>query len=238
MTSVPIPSPAGALSGYLATPPTGQGPWPGVVVLHEAFGLTDDIRRICDRIAAEGYVALAPDLFSWASTPRCLVATFRSLFRERGRAFDDVDAARRLLLERDDTTERTGVVGFCMGGSYALLASVRGFDVSAPSYAHLPKDPERTLAAACPVVASYGRLDLSLRGAAEKLDRALTANGVEHDVVEYPGVGHSFLNRYDSGPLQVLDRLKPLAHDADVAEDAWRRIFAAFETHLRGSRHR
>lgn len=233
MTRVSIPAPEGLLSGYLARPPVGDGPWPGVVVLHEAFGLTTDIKKITDRVASAGYVALAPDLYSWGSTPRCLVATFRAMLRGEGRAFDDIDATRKTLLGRDDTTDKAGVVGFCLGGSFALLTAARGFDVAAPNYGHLPSEPAETLAGACPVVASYGGRDMSLRGAAGKLAEALTDAGVPHDVQEYPGAGHSFMNRHGFGPFGVLERVSGFAYCHDDAEDAWRRIFGYFEAHLR-----
>jgi carboxymethylenebutenolidase len=183
-----FPTPAGELPGYLALPVT-PGPWPGVTVVHEAFGLNDDIRQSADRLAAAGYVALAPDLYGWGSTPRCLQATFRSLLAGRGRAFDDLDGARLALAGRDDCTGRVGVVGFCMGGGFALLAATRGFDASAPCYGVLPKDLDAALAGACPVVASYGGRDRALRGAAGRLDAALDRQGVPHDVVEYPDAG-------------------------------------------------
>ena len=106
-----------------AKPPVGDGPWPGVVVLHEAFGLTDDIREHTGRLAAAGYLAVAPDLFRGRGMRRCIVATFKALRTERGRPFDDIDAVRRMLAERGDCTGKVGVIGFCMGGGFALLAA-------------------------------------------------------------------------------------------------------------------
>jgi carboxymethylenebutenolidase len=118
--------------GHLARP-AGDGPWPGVVVIHEAFGLTDDIREWADRLAGAGYLALAPDLFAWGATVRCLLGAFRSLNAGRGRAFDDIDSARAQLLNDDDCSGSVGIIGFCMGGGFALLAASRGFDVAAPN---------------------------------------------------------------------------------------------------------
>ncbi|WP_245817069.1 dienelactone hydrolase family protein [Geodermatophilus saharensis] len=220
------------LSAHLAVPPVGEGPWPGVVVVHEAFGLTDDVRDHADRLAAAGYLAVAPDLFSAGGARRCLRSTFRALNRGEGPAFGDLEAARRFLADRDDCTGRVGVLGFCLGGGFALVGATRGFDVSAPNYGFLPRDAERVLAGACPVVASYGRRDPALRGAADRLDRVLTDLGVEHDVHEYPDAGHSFLNRHP-GPITALEKVLGGGHHRPSAEDAWGRILRFLDRHLR-----
>lgn len=221
---------AGGIRAHLAVPPVGEGPWPGVVVLHELFGLNDDIRQHADRLAAAGYVALAPALFgSW----RCLLATFRALNAGRGKAFDDIDAARRALAAREDCTGRVGVLGFCMGGGFALACAARGFDAAAPNYAPLPKDVDAALRGACPVVASYGAKDRLLpRGSAAKLEAALERSGVEHDLRIYEDAGHSFLNRHDLGPGGALLRVAGVGYDAPTAEDAWARILRFFSVHL------
>ena len=231
MPDVDLPFPAGMLRGYLAAP-EGEGPWPGAVVVHEAFGLTDDIRRQADRFAAAGYLALAPDLYAWGNTARCLVATMRTLFQGRGRAVDDLRAARAFLAERDDCTGRVGIAGFCMGGGLALLLAPDGFDAAAPNYGHLPRDAE-VLDGACPVVASYGGKDRMLKGAASKLEATLTRFGVEHDVKEYPQATHGFLFPH-TGWLSVTEPLI-VKYDAEAADDAWRRIFNFFDQHVKGS---
>jgi carboxymethylenebutenolidase len=223
------PTPSGDLRGYLASPP-GAGPWPGVVVLHEIFGLTDDIRRQADRFAVHGYLALAPDLYAWGATPRCLLATLRTLSSARGRALDDVNAARTFLAEREACTGKVGVAGFCLGGGLALLVAGDGFDAAAPNYGHLPKDAEQRLATACPIVGSYGGRDRMLKGAAGKLERVLTAADVRHDVKEYPTAKHGFLYPH-TGAVAMAEPLM-VDYDAAAADDAWRRIFAFFAEHL------
>src|SRR3954468_7405746 len=102
-TVVPGASSAAELKAHLAVP-EGDGPWPGVVVLHEAFGLTDDMRAHADRLAGEGYLALAPDLFTAGGALRCLRATFAAMAAGRGDAFGDIEASRMLLAGRDDCT--------------------------------------------------------------------------------------------------------------------------------------
>ena len=235
MPAITIPGGASApeLKAHLAVPPLGDGPWPGVVVLHEAFGLNDDIRQQADRLATAGYLALALDLYSAGGAWRCIQATFRALAAGHGKPFEDIDAARRWLEGHEDCTGRVGVIGFCMGGGFALAAAASGFAASAPNYAHLPKDLDEVLRGACPVVASYGRRDKTLRGTAAQLEQALARAGVEHDVHEYPGAGHSFLNRPDVGPAVALLRVAGIGYHEPSAEDAWRRILRFFGTHLR-----
>jgi carboxymethylenebutenolidase len=223
-----------ALRGVLARP-QGDGPWPGVVMLHEAFGVDDVMRRQAHTLASSGYVVLLPDLFSAGGPRRCLVATFRALVKGQGRAFADIEASRRHLLARPDCSGRVGVIGFCMGGGFALLAATRDFDVSAPNYGVLPRDLDRAMSGACPVVASYGGRDRMLRGAAGKLDQALERAGVPHDVHEYPAAGHSFLNDSEAGPgwMRPLMRVSGAGPEPESARDAWARIEAFFAEHLR-----
>ena len=226
------PVAGGTLRGYLATPDT-PGPWPGVVVLHEIFGLTDDIRRQADRFAERGYLALAPDLYAWGAKPRCLVATLRSLATGAGRALADIQGARRFLAERDDCTGSVGVVGFCLGGGFALLVANDGFAAAAPNYGQPPRRLDRALEGSCPVVASYGGKDRLLRGAAAKIEASLERIGVAHDVKEYPQARHGFLFEH-TGKASITEPLM-VKYDAAAAADAWDRIFTFFDHHLRGT---
>jgi carboxymethylenebutenolidase len=225
------PVPSGTLRGYLAIPST-PGPWPGVVVVHEIFGLTDDIRAQADRFAAAGYLALAPDLFAWASTPRCLMATLKASTVGHGRALDDLEAARDFLAHRDDCSGRVGVIGFCLGGGLAMLLAPKGFAASSVNYGHLPRDPQMRLAGACPVVASYGAKDIQLKGAAAKLDSVLAQLDIERDVKEYPNAKHGFLFPHTSRGSSLSEPWM-VQYDADAADDAWQRIFEFFDRHLR-----
>jgi carboxymethylenebutenolidase len=220
------------IEAYVSRPPVGSCPWPGVVLVHDAFGPTTVMRTHADRLATAGYLALVPDLYSRGGMMRCVKATFASLARGRGQAFDDIDAGRRWLADHEDCTGRVGVIGFCMGGGFALLTANRGFDVSSVNYGSLPEDIDAVLAGACPVVGSYGAKDRTLKGAAARLDAALTARQVPHDVKEYPGAGHSFLDRHNIGPLAVLMRVGGMGYDHSSAEDAWGRILRFFDAHL------
>jgi carboxymethylenebutenolidase len=221
------------LNAYLATP-IGEGPWPGVVVIMDALGLGDDIREQADRLAAAGYLAFAPDLYSGRGL-RCVAATLRASRSGSGPAYADIEAARRWLEHREDCTGRIGVIGFCMGGGFALLSAPRfPFAAASVNYGEVPGEPEERLAGACPVVGSYGARDRALPGRAERLERALTALDVAHDVKEYPDAGHSFLNRFGTGPLLTrLGYVAGVGYHHPSAEDAWRRILLFFDAHLR-----
>jgi carboxymethylenebutenolidase len=232
MPDVKFDAPAGALPGYLAAP-AGPEPRPGVVVIHDAFGLSADLKRICDRLAAAGYLTLAPALYHRGNRVRCVVSTLRALSAGTGVAYDDIVAARDYLAQDARCTGKVGIVGFCMGGGFALQLAPRGvFDAAAPNYGNWPKDPE-ILRQACPTVASYGAKDRMLPGAAAKLEKILTDGGVPHDVKEYPDVAHSFMNDFGTpAPLQFVLGAAGFLYSEPEAEDAWARILAFFGEHL------
>jgi carboxymethylenebutenolidase len=219
------------LKAYLAVP-RGEGPWPGVVVVMDAVGLSDDIRQQAELLAAAGYLAVAPDLYSGRG-PKCVVATLRASRSGSGEAYEDIEAARQWLAARSDCTGRIGIIGFCMGGGFALLSAPRyDFQVASVNYGEVPDHAVERLAGACPVVASYGRRDPSLRGRATKLESALQTLGIEHDVKEYPNAGHSFMNRITGPELNLLLKFVGFNYHHPSAEDSWRRILAFFDAHL------
>src|SRR5438093_888186 len=131
MPDITFRAPHGEVPGYLAVPAEGAGPWPGVVVIHEAFGLNADIRGKADQMAAHGYVALAPDLFERRAWILCVRNAFTQIRAQSGPAFETLDAARSFVAGRADCTGHTGVIGFCMGGGFALLCATRnGFSAA------------------------------------------------------------------------------------------------------------
>jgi carboxymethylenebutenolidase len=201
------------------------------VILHDTLGLTDDIRAVADRYATAGYVAVVPNLYSRGGLIRSAPTVVNQLRTGTGTAFDDIDAARALLLADPNATGRVGIVGFCIGGGLALQAASRGFQACAPYYPYLPGDMS-TMDDACPVVASFGKRDLTLRGAAATLTAALAERDIPHDIHEYPDAGHSFANRLPIAPFDLIGRVIGLAYHHDSSEDAWRRVLSFFALHL------
>jgi len=121
-----------------------------------------------------------------------------------------------------------------MRGHADRLSADDGYEAAAVNYGQLPRHLDETLAAACPIVASYGGRDRSLRGAASRLEAALEKAGVTHDVKEYPAASHAFLNDTEAGPpaLRPLLRVAGIGPEPESAKDAWDRIELFFATHL------
>jgi carboxymethylenebutenolidase len=229
----------GMMPAYLASPAVPP-PWPGVVVIHDFTGMSHDLRAQADWLATEGFLAVAPDLYHWGSRLGCLRTIMRDLGQRRGRSFDDIEAARQWLRDHSECTGRTGVIGFCMGGGYALaLAADRGFDAASVNYGGCPSDAEEWLPDACPIVGSFGGSDRSPLGgrAGRRLDQLLTDFEVPHDVKIYSGVGHGFMNDHDPDDqtllLSFLARISGTKYDEGATRDARRRIIEFFNRYLK-----
>jgi carboxymethylenebutenolidase len=210
------------IQAYYAAP-SDAGPHAGVVVIHEIHGLNQNIREIADRFAREGYAALAVDLFSTGSRPVCMARIMNGMLLRplKNGVVDDLRAALHCLGSRPEVdASRLGAIGFCMGGSYALQLACADDSMKVASlfYGMNPR-PLEAVARACPLVGSYPEKDFTA-SAGRKLDSALDAYGVAHDVKVYAGAHHSFFN--DRGG----------AHDAEAAADSWQRTLTFFQEHL------
>jgi carboxymethylenebutenolidase len=241
MTNLTIPTPRGDLSAYVATP-SRPGPWPGVVVIYDVMGMTHDVRNQAGWLADEGYLAVVPDIFRGRLKIACMISIMREARARTERSFEDIESSRAWLASQEDCTGAIGVIGFCMGGGLALLlAPDSGFKASSVNYGTAPKDAYTAdfLRLACPIVGSYGAKDRTLRGAADRLDRALTEVGVDHDVKEYPAAGHAFLNDHEGAGdgsilFSVFGKLSPgMGYHEASAQDARTRIIAFFDKHLK-----
>lgn len=206
-------TPTGHGHGYLRVPESGQGP--GVIVIQEWWGLTDHIAGIVDRFAAEGFVALAPDLYGGRTTHDSAEAFQIMSDLPADRAAADLAGAVDHLLGRSETTsERLGAVGFCMGGAFVLsLAAQQGDRIGAavPWYG-LPGPDTDYSGLTAGVLGHYGQEDSSvpLEGVEAAAARIREQSGVEPRFEVYPAP-HAFYN--DERPN----------YRRDSAELAWER---------------
>ncbi|MGV0718271.1 dienelactone hydrolase family protein [Mycolicibacterium sp. XJ662] len=229
MTKINLEPPDGPIDALLDIP-QGDGPFPGIVVVHDAIGYGPDNEATSQRIAAAGFLAVTPNLYSRGGRARCVTRVFREMLSQRGRALDDILAARDHVQAMPQCTGAVGIAGFCMGGHFALVMSPKGFGASAPFYGTpLPRNLSDTLDGACPIVASFGRRDPLGRGAPQRLREVVEDKNIPADIQVYADAGHSFANKL---PAQPLLRITGFGYDEAAADDAWRRVFAFFTEHL------
>lgn len=210
------------LEAYLAVP-SDSGPLPAVVIIHEAFGLNDNIRTITQRFANEGYAALAVDLFARRNRAVCMVRFMSAMFLNslNHQGIQDLKAALTFLMQQPGVdAQRVGAIGFCMGGGFAIAWACTDdrLKVIAPFYGVNPR-PIEAVQRLCPVVGSYPENDFTA-GLGRKLDQLLDTYEVSHDIKVYPGAKHSFFN----------DRRGN--YNAAASTDAWQRTLAFFKERL------
>jgi len=212
--------------GFIALP-DGPGPHPGVVVIHEAFGLNESIKDVTKRFAENDYVALAVDLFGDRNRTICMARYMAGMLRgsvNRAGVADLKLALSHLMTLPEVDPLRVGAIGFCMGGSFAVAWACTDdrLKAIAPFYAANPR-PLEAVARLCPVVGSYPEKDFTA-SAGRALDAELTRRDIAHDIKIYPDTRHSFFTAKRS-PAEV-----------DAAEDAWTRVTGFFGSHLGPSR--
>ncbi|HEV2218486.1 MAG TPA: dienelactone hydrolase family protein [Candidatus Dormibacteraeota bacterium] len=211
--------------GFLALP-EGSGPHPGVVVIHEAYGLNDNIKDITQRFAKQGYAALGVDLFSGRNKTICMTRFMAGMLRGSVNRFgvEDLKLGLSYLAALPEVDpERIGAIGFCMGGSFAIAWACTDdrLKAVAPFYGVNPR-PIDAVKRMCPVVGSYPEKDFTA-GAGRALDAALNRHNIAHDIKVYPGAGHSFFNDTRG------------SYDKPAADDSWARVLGFFGTHLNGN---
>lgn len=209
--------------GYLALPASGTGP--GVVVVQEWWGLVDHIRDVCDRLAREGFVALAPDLYRGETAREPDAAGRLMMDLQIPRAARDLDGAVRALQgEPGVEGARVGAIGFCMGGQLALYAATRDARIGAvvDCYGVHPKVELELSGLRAAVLGIFAERDTFVPPAAvRELEADLRAAGRRVHCTIYPGVGHAFLND-----------TRPDAYDASAAARAWAEILSFLRAEL------
>jgi carboxymethylenebutenolidase len=209
--------------GGFAALPDGDGPHPGVVVIHEAYGLNENIKDITRRFADNGYAALAVDLFTDRNRTLCMARYMTGMLIgsvERAGIGDLKAALTHLAAMPEVDGQRIGAIGFCMGGGFAIAWACTDdrLKAIAPFYASNPR-PIDAVSRACPVVGSYPEKDFTA-SAGRALDEALNRHRIEHDVKVYPGARHSF---FADGSR---------AFNKQAADDSWSRVLGFFGRHV------
>lgn len=213
-------------SGYLAVPESGSGP--GLVVIQEWWGLVPHITDVCDRFAAEGFVALAPDLYDGDTTTEPDEAGKLMMALNLGRAVQAMGGAVDYLQRSDAVVgQKLGITGFCMGGGLTLLAACEmpdAFGAVVPWYGLIPWEqaqPDWSKVTA-PIEGHFAGNDgFFTAGAARDLEATLRGAGVAATLYVYDGAEHGFFN--DS---------RPETYHPEIAAKAWQRTLAFLNTRL------
>jgi len=214
----------GDAPGYLVRP-EDDGPFPGIVVIQEWWGLDDHIKDVAERFAAEGYVALAPDLYRGEVAAEPDDARRLAMELELDQALVDIQGAVNYLLAQPDVEpKQAGVIGFCMGGRLTMMMSYRGENVGAAIVFYgggvQPTD-EELKAISAPLLGIYGEADEGIPvDRIQEWDSKLDVFGKVHEIHIYPDAPHAFFN--DERP----------SYRATASADAWTRTLEWLNTHL------
>jgi carboxymethylenebutenolidase len=226
---VEYPGKGVALRAFVASPRDGAR-HPGIVVVQEWWGLNEHIQDVGRRLAQEGYVAIVPDLYSRFG--HTVVPNSDS--KEAGRMMatlkqDDGLADLNATVDQLRKTEgvdakKIGVIGFCMGGSYALMLACINPAIKAavPFYGQVPNPDTPLESLHAPVLYIYGEEDGWITKAdVHRLAGALKKYGKKGDIKTYPGAAHAFFND-----------TRPEVYRSDAAQDAWKRALEFFKANL------
>jgi carboxymethylenebutenolidase len=220
---ITFPANGGTCPGYLAQANGDAAKGVGVIVLQEWWGLNDQIKGIADRFAAEGYHALAPDIYHGVVTTEPDEAGKMLMALNVEQAAADMRGAINHL--RELTGKPVGTIGFCMGGALSLYAACDnpdGVGACVDFYGGHPAVKPNIAALQAPVLGIFAENDGFVNAQfVQSLDEQLRAAGKEHEFITYPGTDHAFFNDE-----------RPQVYNADAAADAWQRSLAFFAKHL------
>jgi len=223
---IEFPSNGHTCQGYLATPRSGHGA--GIVVIQEWWGLVPHIQDVCERLAREGFVALAPDLFHGATTKEPDEAGKLAMGLKLDEAARDISGAVKWLADSDRATgNRLGIVGFCMGGALTLYAAAQNPELAAvvAFYPGLGMPAGQQIDASRikgAVLGHFATRDHSYtREQVSMLEQRLQEAGADVEFFWYDGTDHAFFND-----------ARPEVHHPDAAQLAWDRTLAFFRKHL------
>jgi len=212
------------VDGFLARP-EGEGPFPGVIVVQEWWGLEEHIKDVARRFATEGFAALAPDLYHGKATKEPDEAQKMMMALDMGRASKELARAADYLASQPFTRGRgIGATGFCMGGGLALTLACESphIKAAAPFYGANPEPVDKVRELRGPVLAVYAEHDAWFGPPVrEALEEALKRHGKQYEIRVYPGTEHAFFND-----------TRPETHNPEAARDAWQRVLALFREHL------
>jgi len=203
------------IDGYLALP-AGKGRFPAVLVIHEWWGLNDWIKGQTQKLAEQGYVALAVDLYRGqvATDPETAHELMRGVPQDL--ALSDMAGALNYLGKRDDVAkEHLGVIGWCWGGGQALELAIRqpGLGAVVVNYGALPTDPNQLQQIFAPVLGNFGADDRGITPSdVHDFEKEMTSLHRRVDIKIYPGAGHAFMNPNNQG-----------GYRPEAAADAWQR---------------
>jgi len=223
---VSFPSNGHTCEGYIAMPPSGRGP--GVVVMQEWWGLVPWIKSMADRIAAEGYVALVPDLYHGQTSLEPDEAGKLMMGMKMEDAAKDMAGAIDFLKSHDATTDKIGDIGFCMGGGLSLFAAtIRPLDACVSYYGVLAGATPDFTKLAGPVLGHYAEDDgWASPEVARALEQQIRDAGKDVEFHIYPGAKHAFMN---PGPEAVK---AGGGYNEAAAETSWQRTLDFFKKHL------
>ena len=196
--------------------PAGKGPFPAIIVIHEWWGLNDWVKDEAGKLAGEGYVALAIDLYRGkvATTPEMAHEIMRGVPEDRAKR--DLHAAFEFLQSQPDVKkDRIGAIGWCMGGGYSLDVALQEPTLAADviNYGHLATDADALKKINAPILGLFGGQDHGITpDDVHKFEAAMKQLGKKIDVKIYDNAGHAFENPNNKS-----------GYRADDAADAWKR---------------